>query len=276
MTARKIILKILSALMLALLFIAFIFPLYWMFTTSIKTSSEAMAFPPTLIPSSVHFENFVTAFQDGNFLHYGKNTIIITVITVLGQMVVCVPAAYAFGKLKFKFQKPFFGIILVDMMIPGQVTFIPLYMLFSRLGLIDTYTALTVPFMYSSMAIFFMRNAFKQVPDDLVDAAKIDGTSQAGIIFKVMLPIVKPVIITLALILFISKWNDYFWTLVLTNKETVRTLPFAITALQGDEDAIFRQHITMAGNFLMTAPLLVIYFVANKRIKEAFVYGGIK
>ena len=149
-------------------------------------------------------------------------------------------------------------------------------MLFSKLGIIDTYVALTVPFMYSSTAIFFMRNAFKQVPDELVDAARVDGASQSAIIFRVLMPIVKPVIITLAIILFIGKWNDYFWTLVLTNKETVRTLPFAVIALQGDEDAIFRQHITMAGNFLQTAPLLVLYFMASKRIKDAFVYGGIK
>ncbi len=276
MTARKALSKTFSALLLAALFVAFIFPLYWMFTTAIKTSSEAMAFPPTLIPREVHFENFITAFKDGNFLHYGKNTIIITVITVIGQMFVCVPAAYAFGKLNFRFQGPLFGIILVDMMIPGQVTFIPLFMLFSKLGIIDTYVALTVPFMYSSMAIFFMRNAFKQVPDELVDAARVDGASQSAIIFRVLMPIVKPVIITLAIILFIGKWNDYFWTLVLTNKETVRTLPFAVIALQSDEDAIFRQHITMAGNFLQTAPLLVLYFMASKRIKDAFVYGGIK
>ena len=276
MTARKALSKTFSALLLAALFVAFIFPLYWMFTTAIKTSSEAMAFPPTLIPREIHFENLITAFKDGNFLHYGKNTIIITVITVIGQMFVCVPAAYAFGKLNFKFQGPLFGIILVDMMIPGQVTFIPLFMLFSKLGIIDTYVALTVPFMYSSMAIFFMRNAFKQVPDELVDAARVDGASQSAIIFRVLMPIVKPVIITLAIILFIGKWNDYFWTLVLTNKETVRTLPFAVIALQSDEDAIFRQHITMAGNFLQTAPLLVLYFMASKRIKDAFVYGGIK
>jgi sn-glycerol 3-phosphate transport system permease protein len=273
----KFIGKIVSCLLLCILFIAFVFPFYWMLSTSVKDAFEAIRFPPTMIPASIHVSNYAEAWQVTNFVKYGFNSIVITISTVFLQLLICIPAAYAFARMKFRGQKIMYGIIFMDLMIPAQAIFIPIYLLFSKIGWLDTYQALIVPFIYSAFSIFFMTNAFKQVPNEIIEAARLDGSSELSVIFKVVMPMIMPVIITLALITFIHRWNDYFWCLVLTNKDTVRTLPFAISAITAVKDGgITRWDISMAGNVMLVMPLLILYVVANKRIKNAFAYSGIK
>ncbi|USK35166.1 carbohydrate ABC transporter permease [Bacillus sp. F19] len=268
--------KVLNILLLLLLLVIYLFPFYWMITTSLKSELEAMGFPPSFFPTEIHLENYMTAWTHTNLFHYLKNSIIVTVLTVIGQLLICVPAAYAFAKKKFKLSKVFFGLILFDLMVPIQVTFLPNYILLTNIGWIDTYKALIVPSLYSSFAIFFMTQTFKQIPDEILDAAKLDKTSEMKMITQIMLPMAKPIIITVALFTFISKWNDYFWTLIVTNSDAVRTLPIAMKSLLGAGDGLIQWNIVMAGNVILVAPLIILYVIANKQIKQAFVYGGIK
>ncbi|SEO52211.1 carbohydrate ABC transporter permease [Paenibacillus sp. OV219] len=272
----KLVIHLLRYLLLAVLIITFIFPFYWMISTSLKSFFEAIHFPPAMFPKSLHFENYAEAWVKVKFVHYGTNSVIITLLTAIGQLLVCVPASYAFAKKKFALSGFFFALVLVDLMLPAQVTFVPIYVLLSDFGWLDTYAAQIIPFIYSSFAIFFMTEAFKQIPDELLDAAKLDQATELQLMVRIMLPITKPFILTLMLLAIIGKWNDYFWTLILTNSENVRTLPIAVKSLLDVGDGINEWNISMAGNVLLMAPVLLLYLFANRFIKNAFVYGGIK
>jgi ABC-type glycerol-3-phosphate transport system permease component len=267
---------VLRIVLLIALVLVFIFPFLWMISTSLKTYVEAIQFPPALLPEIPQFSNYVAAWDQVRFLHYGLNSVIVTSLTVFGQLLVCIPASYAFAKKKFKLSGLFFGLILIDLMLPAQVTFVPIYVLLSNFGWIDTYQGMIVPFTYSSFTIFFMTQAFKQISDELIDAAKLDKASELQIIIRIMLPMAKPFVFTVMLITCISKWNDYFWTLILTNSESVRTLPIAVKSLLDVGDGVTLWNIAMAGNMLLMAPVVILYLLANRFIKNAFVYGGIK
>lgn len=274
---KKWILGILTGAVLLLLIFLYIFPFYWMLTTSFKGFWESISLPPTLWPKTWDIaQNYKDAWTLANFPHYLKNSVIVTFTTLAGQLLITIPAAYAFSKKRFHFKNAIFGFILFDMMIPGAVTFIPIYILLSRIGWIDTYWGLTVPFFASSFGVFFVTQAFKQIPDEILDAAKTDNATEWQIITRVMVPMNKPVILVISLLTFIGKWNDYQWTLWLTNSSAVRTLPFAVRNLFTAREGIIAWNITMAGNILLVAPLLVIFIFAAKQIKQAFMYGGIK
>ena len=185
--------------------------------------------------------------------------------------------AFAFGRMEFKFKKPLFAIILSDMMVPVQCIFLPLFIIFSQLGWLNTYGSMILLFTYSGSTIFFIRNAFMQVNNEVLEAARLDGASELTVMFKVTFPMVKPVVVTMALMAFLRRWNDYFWNLSLTTNDRVRTLPFAINALNAATDGMLpRWEITMAGATMLMAPMLIAYIFANRQIKNAFVYSGIK
>lgn len=272
----KLTIRLLRYLMMIVLTLIFIFPFFWMISTSLKTYIESIQFPPAMLPKSLQFSNYAEAWVRVKFFHFGLNSIIVTVLTMAGQLLVCVPAAYAFARKKFALSGFFFALVLVDLMLPAQVTFVPIYVLLSNFGWIDTYQGLIVPFTFSSFTIFFMTQAFKQINNELLDAARLDKATELKIMVRIMLPIAKPYIITVMLFTAIGKWNDYFWTLILTNSESVRTLPIAVKGLLDVGDGVNQWNISMAGNVLLMAPVLVLYLFANRFIKNAFVYGGIK
>jgi ABC-type glycerol-3-phosphate transport system permease component len=273
---RFVVVGISGTILLALA-AAYLFPFYWMLTTALKSMIEAVRVPPTWWPTALHFGNYLEAWQATNFLHYLKNTVIVTVLTVVGQILLCVPAAWAFARKQFPFKRVLFAAILIDLMLPRQVAFLPIFLTLNDLGWIDTYQGMTVPFMYSAFGIFFMTQTFKQVPDELVEAARLDRASELQILASIAVPICRPIILTIALLTFFGKWNDYFWTLVLTNDETVRTLPIAVQGLlDNGEFSLTPWNVVMAGNVMLVAPLIILYLVTINSIKRAFAYGGIK
>jgi ABC-type glycerol-3-phosphate transport system permease component len=275
--AWRLVLLALSGVLLAVLAAAYLFPFYWMLTTALKSTVEAVRVPPTWWPTELHFENYLEAWQATNFLHYLKNTIVVTVLTVVGQILLCVPAAWAFARKQFRFKRILFAAILVDLMLPRQVAFLPIFLLLNDVGWIDTYQGMTIPFMYSAFGIFFMAQTFRQVPDELIEAARLDRASELQILVSIAVPMCRPIILTIALLTFFGKWNDYFWTLVLTNDETVRTLPIAVQGLLDNGDfGITPWNVVMAGNVMLVAPLIILYLVTIKSIKRAFAYSGIK
>lgn len=164
---------------------------------------------------------------------------------------------------------------MLGQMIPMQITFLPVYFMFSKLGLMDTYTAMIVPFISNPFGIFMLRQYFMQIPSEVIEAARLDNASDLKIMFKVMMPMVKSALITIGLLAFISNWNNYFWPLIMTSKDAYRTLPIGISLLK-DAETLQKWNIIMAGNLLLVLPMLGLYIAASKKIRNAFVYSGIK
>lgn len=256
-------------------FLIFFFPFFWMLITSVKSLGEIMIFPPTLIPETIHLENYVRAFNSMAFLKYLGNSCIVTFSVLVLQMITVVPAAYAFSQYKFKGRNILFALTLITMMIPSQLVFLPLFILFSKLGLINTYASLILPFATSAFGIFMLRQTFNQMPKELIEAAKMDKASEWKIIYKLFLPMAKPTLVTMALLTFIVTWNDYFWPLVMTTNDMVRTLPVGVASLRNLETGI-NYDVLMASNIMLTLPIIAVYFVAHKQIIKAFTYLGDK
>lgn len=266
---------IVERIILIFMIIVFIFPFIWMLSTSLKTTQEAIQIPPSIIPSKIVIENYIQAWSSGPFLRYLGNSLFITLAILIMQFIVMVPAAYAFSKMRFKGNNILFGIILIGLMVPSQITFLPIYMMMSKAELINTYVPLILPFMTSSFGIFLLRQNFMQISDEIIEAAKLDNSSDLKIMFKVMLPMAKPAVITFALFSFIYHWNNYFWPLVMSNSDLVRTLPIGVAMLK-ESEGVTNWNVVMAGNVMLTAPILLLYTVLNNKIKNAFTYSGIK
>lgn len=258
-----------------LVLFVFIFPFLWMISTSLQTITEIMKSPPTLIPSSLQFINYVEAMSAGPFLNYTKNSVIIAIAVIIVQFLVMIPAAYAFARYKFKGRDFFFGLVLLALMIPSQITFIPIYLMMGDWGLINTLLPQIIPFMSNAFGIFMLRQYFMQVNEEIIEAARIDNASEIDIMFRIMTPMSVPALATIALFSFVAHWNDYFWPLVMTNSIGVRTLPLGISMLQSSE-GVTQWQTVMAGNVVLVLPILIVYLFCSKQIVKAFVYGGIK
>lgn len=265
---------VLRVLISVLLIIIFLMPFYWMILTAFKTLGEVLAMPPKFWVESLQWQNFKDAFTRINFLHYTRNSLIITLGTLAGQLLVVVPAAYAFARYEFKGKNWLFGTVLATMMIPGQLIFLPIFVMFAKSGLLNTYVSLIVPFIASGTAIFLLRQTFMQVPDSRLEAARLDNAGEFKIIYTIMMPAAIPTLSTLALLTFIGTWNSYFFPLVWTTTDAVRTLPLGIQKLQDIEG--LSPQIVMAGNMMLIVPILLVFIVARKQIIKAFTYMGVK
>lgn len=253
----------------------FIFPFYWMLSTSFKTYVESEQFPPTLFPHIWTLEGYRTVFEGMNLGLYLKNSLIIIIAVIALQMVVSVPAAYAYAVYKFKFSGVLFALVLVAFMIPTQVTFIAIYIMFSKLQLLKTYLPQILPFGANAFGIFMLRQHFKQIPVELIEAARLDQAGEFNIMMHIMLPAAKPTMVTTCLLSFISHWNAYFWPLVMTNSEEVRPLTIAISKLKDLELGVVWPTI-MAGNALLVVPMLLLFLAASKKIIASMAYRGVK
>jgi sn-glycerol 3-phosphate transport system permease protein len=251
------------------------FPFFWMISTALQTLQETLSIPLTILPASPQWSNFPEVFKTINVFGYLKNSLIVCVSVVFVQYLIIVPCAYSLSKFDYKAKPLIFALVMLGQMIPMQITFLPIYFMFSKMGLMDTYTALIVPFISNPFGIFMLRQYFMQVPSEVIEAAKLDNASELKIMFKIMMPMVKSALVTLGLLAFISNWNNYFWPLIMTSKEAFRTLPIGIALLK-DADTLQRWNIIMAGNLLLVLPMLVLYIFASKKIRNAFVYSGIK
>lgn len=258
-----------------LILLIFFIPVYWMFLTAIKTMGQCYQTPPSFWVSSPVWENFSKALDAIPFWNMLKNSMIVTLGVLLCQCITVVPAAYAFARLRFRGQNLLFGITLATMMIPAQLIFLPVFLMFSSMGLINSYASLILPHATSAFAIFMLRQTFKQVPEELIEAARLDKANQWKIITRIMLPIARPTLVTLALLTLITTWSDYFWPFVMTTENTVRTLPVGISMLRIVDGGV-QYPLLMAGNVILVVPVLIAFFVAHKHIIKAFTYMGDK
>ncbi len=257
------------------LVLVFIFPFLWMISTSLQTFRETLAFPPTILPSIPQFINYMDAMKAGPFLTYFRNSVVITLSILIIQMLVMIPAAYAFAKYRFRGKGILFSMVLLAFMIPGQVTFIPVYLMMSDWGIQRTLLPQIIPFMTNAFGIFLLRQYFMQIQNEIVEAARLDNASEFSIMRKIMLPMSLPALATIALFSFVSHWNDYFWPLVMTDTANVRPLTIGISMLR-ETEGISNWHIIMAGNVVLVLPILLVYLFTSKQIVKAFVYSGIK
>ncbi|NEU32195.1 carbohydrate ABC transporter permease [bacterium LRH843] len=251
------------------------FPFLWMMSASVQTYYEIISTPPKLIPSGFEWGNFLAAWKSGPFFQYTVNSIITTFLVLVIQFFTMVPAAYAFARMEFKWKNVFWSLTLICLMIPMQLIFLPNYLMFGKLQLINSYWPLVLPFATSAFGIFMLRQAFKQIPEEIVEAAKLDNASEWKIIRTIFMPIARPTIVTMLLFTFISRWNDYFWPLVMTTSEGARTLPVGVALLRTTDTGIPWNEV-MAANVILVIPILIIYLIAQDKIIKAFTYTGIK
>lgn len=264
-----------SAIVKILVLITFLLPFYWMFLTAVKTYNESIAYPPTLWPREITFEAFGMVTEYFNLWPYIRNTLVVTATVMAAEMVTMVPAAYAFAKMKFKGQGIMFSLVMVAFMLPSQVTFITIYIMMSKAGLMKSLWPQILPFIANAHGIFLLRQNFKQVSDELIESARMDNAGEWSIIYNIMLPLAKPTLVTIMLLSFIGRWNAYFWPLVMCNHEEIKPIALVITRLKDVEHGLHWPSI-MAGNLILVMPVLLLFLVASKGIIASMAYRGVK
>ena len=255
-----------------------IFPFFWMISTSLMSLGESQG--TYLLPSKVHFENYVNAWKEANFSLYMWNSVRITIMTLAGELTFSILAAYAFARIKFPGRDLIFTLLLSTMMIPAMVTIIPNFLTVTWLGRIgpikwiNNWPALTIPFMGSVFSIFMLRQFFAQVPDELYDAAQIDGAGHLRFLRSVVLPLSKAPVMVIVILSFIGTWNALAWPMLVTNSPAWR--PIAVGLYGFIDEAGQMLNLMMAGAFIAVLPVLVLYFFTQKQFTESIARSGLK
>lgn len=263
MANRKKVLKFVNFILLCVGSLLFLSPLWWMISTSLKTMQEVMSFPPTFFPKDWKWENFVKTWESAPFDLYTVNTLTITVLVVIGQVFVNSFIAYGFAKIPFKGRNVLFTIVLSTMMIPGFVTLIPQYVLFSKLGWINTYFPLVIPaFFGSAFNIFLLRQFYMTIPNEMIEAARMEGASHFLIWRKIGIPLTKPALATVAIFSFNGAWNDFLGPLLYVNNEKLYTLQLGLQVFKGEMNT--QWNYLMAGSLLVLLPVIILFFFFQK------------
>jgi multiple sugar transport system permease protein len=250
-------------------------PFYWMIITAVKPYEETLKFPPTWWTWPFHFENFPGVLRtQALWGRYFLNSAIVTTITTVGEVTLSIFAAYAFARLQFFGKNILFTLFLATMMVPMEVLLVPNYITLTDLGLVNTYGALIIPWLVSVFAIFLLRQHFLSIPKELEEAAKLDGCGHIRFLWQIMVPLSKPAIATIALFKFIGSWNDFLWTLIMTNTPEMRTAPVGLKALMQDEG--LQYHLWMAGAVMVMLPVLILFLFAQKQFIEGIARSGLK
>lgn len=266
--------KIIIYLILSLIGFTMLIPFLWMLSTSLKDSSNIFIFPPQWIPKPFVFKNYYDTLTLVPFGRFFLNSLIVAICVTCGQLITSSLAAYAFARLKFPARDVIFLIFLGTMMIPFQVTMIPVYILMRKLGWIDTYYALIVPNLFSAYGCFLLRQFFLTIPEELEEAAKIDGCGYFTIYRKIILPLSLPALITLFVFTFMGSWNNFIWPLIVVNSTEMQTLPLGLTTFR---DLYTTQWtLVMAGTVISLLPILIIFIIAQRYFVEGITLSGIK
>jgi len=249
-------------------------PLIWSVITSLETSSEAQRFPPVLIPSALHFSNYLDAWNSLPFGHFFLNSFLYSAATVAGNLLFCSLAAYAFARLRFIGSNLLFVLLLVTLMVPFQVVLIPTFLIVRNLGLVDSVGGLIVPNLCGVFGIFLLRQFFQSLPVELEEAARIDGASRLGVFFKIVLPLSAPVLATLAIIQFMWSWNDFLWPLIIITTPQHAPLQLGLSMFQGTH--VTNWNLLMAGTVMSQIPMLAVFLFAQRWFIQSIAYTGIK
>ncbi len=260
---------------LALGLVATLAPFAWMFLGSIKPTGEIVANPSVWLPRSPTFGNFGQLLSKQNFALYFFNSTLVAVTCVAGNLLFSSMAGYAFAKLEFAGKRLLFGLVLAMLIIPGVTTFVPLFVLVSNLGLSNSYLGLILPFVVTPLGVFLMRQFINDVPDSLVEAARLDGAGDARIFLRVVLPLCRPPLATLAILTFLAQWNNFLWPLVIAQTEDHYTLPVALALFSVGANGT-NYGLLLAGAVTVVTPIVLLFLVLQKQFIQGIANTGLK
>ena len=267
---------VIGTVLVILAAIPMVAPFLWMFTTSLRTGPHAFDLPPSWLPTEVHYQNYLALFQSNvPFVTFIGNSLFVGIVVTFAQLVTCSLAGYAFARLQFRWRQGLFGLLLTSLMMPVQVTIVPLFFLLSAWQVIDTPWAIILPLATNAFGIFLLRQFFHSVPRELIEAARIDGAGHFTIFWRIALPLAKPALASLAIITFTNTWNSYFLPLVFLNSWEKMTLPLGMFSLSNVYGA-GNVSVIMAAVALAIVPVLVLFLVAQRQIISGLIGSALK
>ncbi|HVH47787.1 MAG TPA: carbohydrate ABC transporter permease [Labilithrix sp.] len=252
---------------------AWVFPYAWMVVTSLKPLEEIARDPTAPLPVHPQLDAYREVFALVPVGRYLLVTIAVAVAIGVLQIALALPAGYALAKLRFVGKKTAFALVVACLLVPPQVTFVSVFLMFAKVSLTNTFAALVVPFAASALGTFLVRQALLSVPDEIIEAARLDGASELTIVYRILAPLLRPTLVSVFLVSFVHHYSDYFWPLVMTTDESVRTLPLGIALLKEPGSGV-RWNVVMAGNVLLSAPVLALFAIAQKQLIRATVGRG--
>lgn len=249
-------------------------PFFWMLMTSLKTSAEVIQMPPALVPKHFNWQNYMEALKAAPFRRYFLNSSIVAIGVTIGELITTILASFAFARYEFKGKNILFSILLATMMVPSEVLLIPNFVTLSRLGWMDSYKALILPWCANVFSIFLLKQYFMTIPESLYKSAKIDGCSDLKFLRYIMIPMAKPVLSIIIVFKVISSWNSFLWPLIVTNSKEMRTLPVALSAFTSEVGTDY--HLLMAATTMMVLPIIILYVLTHRQILDNVSKAGIK
>jgi multiple sugar transport system permease protein len=261
-------------LALALLALATLFPLAWMVSASLMAPGEASTYPPPLVPRAPTLANYRLLFAEHGLLRQVANSLAIALLATALSLAFNLTAGYAFAKLRFAGRERVFRLLMGALIVPAQVAMLPLFLMLKEMGLVNTYAGALVPWLASVFGIYLVRQYALAIPDEMLEAARIDGAGELRIFVSVVLPTLKPIIVTLAVLTFLGAWNDFMWPLIVLTDHDVQTLPVALAALSREhvQDA----ELMMAGAVITVLPVLLLFLALQRYYVRGLLVGSVK
>jgi len=255
--------------------LVYVTPFVVMIINSFKTQGELLRNPTGLAPQEVTFDNYLQWFQDLNIQQFFLTSLVVAIATVAGNVIFCSMVGYAMAKMEFPGKRVLFALVMVTLMTPGTVTFVPLFVLVSKLGLVNTFPGLFLPFVVTPLGVFLMRQFMMGIPNVLLEAARIDGTGEFGVFRRIVLPLCGPPIATLSILTFLMSWNNFLWPLVAAQSEATYTLPIALTLFSKGQEAT-NYGLLLAGAVLVVAPIVILFLFLQRYFVQSVVSAGVK
>jgi multiple sugar transport system permease protein len=249
-------------------------PLFWMVSASLMPAGDASAFPPPFLPARITFAHYTRLFTSMNLARYLFNSAFLSVSVTVISLLVNSMAGYAFAKYRFRGRDPLFKILIASMVIPSQVTMLPLFLMLNKMGFINSYVGVIIPGMASVFGIFLIRQFALTIPDSLIEAARIDGAGDFRVYRSLILPLCKPILVTLAVFTFMGTWNDFLWPLIVMTDDSMYTLPVALANLSLEH--VQDTELMMAGSVMTVAPVLILFAAVQKHYISGIMAGGLK
>jgi len=250
-------------------------PFVWMLLSSVKPEAEIRQVPPTWLPETVTLEHYRELFSRLNFPRYFGNSLVVAVLTTAGNLVFCSALGYALAKLRFPGRRVLFAFVLGTLMVPGMVTFVPQFVLVSNMGLVNSYAGLVLPFLAGPFGVFLMRQYLLSIPDDIIEAARIDGAGEWRVFWSVVLPLCRPALATLGILTFLASWNNFLWPLVVATTEDRYTLPVALALYSVGQNRI-DFGLMLAGAVVVVLPVVVVFLVLQRHFLRGIATTGLK
>ena len=267
--------RVVLHVVLVLGLLAMVDPFIWMLLSSFKPETEIRLVPPTWWPHHPTLDNYRELFSKLNFPTYFLNSTIVSILITLGNLIFCSAAGYALAKLRFPGRRALFGLVLASVMVPGMVTFVPLFVLVSNMGMTNTYAGLVLPFLAWALGAFLMRQFMESIPDELIESGRIDGAGEVRIFVSIVLPLCRPALAALGILSFLTFWNSFLWPLVVATTEDKYTLPVALALFSvGQNQTKFG--LLLAGSVVVVLPVLVVFLLLQRHFVRGIATTGLK